>query len=317
MNTSLNKDPLSGDGAEEFSFVASEPSERLDVFCARYSGLTRSRIETLCRDGLIRVNGEISKKNRLLKPDDLVEFSLPMLSTIDAAPQNIPLNVVYEDEHIIVIDKEEGMVVHPAPGNPDGTLVNALLWHCKNGLSGINGKIRPGIVHRLDKDTSGLILCAKTDEAHVRVAKDIKEHKYQKKYTALIYGRLPDPQGTIRTAIGRCTTDRKRMASFPWDSPNAKNSVTHYSLLQEYEGYSLVELLLETGRTHQIRVHMKHLGHPIVADPLYAPGRPTLDSKGQLLHASELRIQHPITGKELQFVSPLPQRFLQALEKIR
>ncbi len=305
------------ESTNEFCLTADESSGRLDAFCARCSGLTRSRVEQLCKDGNIKVNGDSAKKNRILKAGDIVTFTLPELSPIDAVAQNIPLSVVFEDEHLIVVDKPEGMVVHPAPGNPDNTLVNALLWHCKDGLSGINGKIRPGIVHRLDKDTSGLILCAKTDEAHVRIAQDMKEHRYLKKYRAIIYGHLSQPCGTVNAAIGRCACDRKKMAAYPPDTPHAKNAVTHYKVLEEFEGYSLVELLLETGRTHQIRVHMKHIGHPVAADPLYAPGRPTLGSQGQLLHACELHFTHPITHRQHQFVSPLPQRFQKALEKIR
>ena len=290
---------------------------RLDQVCSMLSGLTRSRIEQLCADGQILVEGRPAKKNhRLQGTENIVILSVPC-EDIDAAPENIPLDVVYEDDHIIVVNKPADMVVHPAPGSPDHTLVNALLYHCGSSLSGINGKARPGIVHRLDKDTSGLILCAKNDTAHVRIAQDIQEHKYEKNYQALIYGHLKDDAGTIRTAIGRSKKDRKKMAAYPWDSPNAKNAVTHYKVIENFTGYSLVMLQLETGRTHQIRVHLQSLGHPIVADPLYAPGRETLGVSGQCLHACELAFQHPITNKPLRFVSPLPDRIQSAIGKIR
>ncbi len=302
---------------EEIEFTAEEDGVRLDAYCARLTNLSRSRIELLCKEGNVFLNGTKAKKNAVIKFSDRLRLILPQNTEIDALPEEIPLTVLYEDHDIIVVDKPAGMVVHPAPGNPNGTLVNALLGHCKDSLSGINGKIRPGIVHRLDKDTDGVILCAKNDEAHLRIAQAIKEHRYKKIYQAIVHGHPDPPCGTIQSAIGRSNSDRKKMANYPLNTAHTKNAVTHYRVLEYYSGYSLVELELETGRTHQIRLHMLHIGHPVADDPLYAPGRKVLLSTGQLLHAYRLTIQHPRTGKEHHFVSPLPDRFHQALEKIR
>lgn len=298
-------------------YVCTADNQRLDSYCAAVSGLTRSRIELLCEGGNILVNGLARKKNHRLRSGDLISVSIPDNTEIEFAPQDIPLKVVFEDEHIIVVDKPAGMCVHPAPGNMEGTLVNALLFRCKDSLSGINGKLRPGIVHRLDKDTSGLIICAKTDKAHLIMAEDIKEHRYEKRYQAIIYGHMKQTEGTVKKAIGRSSSDRKKMAAFPWDSPNSKNAVTHYRVIEEFSGYSLLELLLETGRTHQIRVHLQSEGHPIVADPVYAPGREAFGLSGQCLHAYSLKINHPITKQEMTFVSPLPPHFEKVLGKIR
>ena len=307
---------LNADFESSEEYLCDKDEVRLDSFCASVTGLTRSRIENLCEAQSVLVNGVAKKKNHRLKSGDLITVSIPENTEIEFSPQDIPLNVVYEDEHIIVIDKPAGMCVHPAPGNMDNTLVNALLFRCRNSLSGINGKIRPGIVHRLDKDTSGLIICAKTDKAHLVIADDIKEHRYEKRYIALIYGHLKQNEGTIKKAIGRSTSDRKKMAAYPWDHPNAKNAVTHYKVLEEFNGYSMLELLLETGRTHQIRVHLQSEGHPVVADPMYAPGRENFGIPGQCLHAFSLKIKHPITKEEMNFVSPLPSHFEKALVKI-
>ena len=208
------------------------------------------------------------------------------------------------------------MVVHPAPGNPDGTLVNALLFHCGSSLSGINGKLRPGIVHRIDKDTSGLLVVAKNDRAHARLAAMIKTHDFTRKYYAVIYGSLPEDCGVIRSAIGRSTKDRKKMASYPPGTDHTKDAVTYYKTLEKIDGYSLVELTLETGRTHQIRVHMQSLGCPVVDDPLYASGRKKIGSGGQILHAGFLGFQHPLTGKTMNFSAPLPCYFRNVLRKL-
>lgn len=290
---------------------------RLDVFCAVRTGLSRSRIEKLIETDNVLVNGAVKKKNYKLSAFDVVTVVVPEPEDLKAIPQNIPLKVVYEDDDIIVVDKPAGMVVHPAPGNPDNTLVNALLWHCGNSLSGINGVARPGIVHRLDKDTSGIMICAKNDRAHIRISQDIKDHNYQKTYYALCWGSFSPAEGTVRLAVGRSRTDRKKMAAYPWDSPNAKNAVTHYFAETDYGRITKVRLLLETGRTHQIRVHMASIGHPVVGDPLYAAGRDSLGMTGQCLHSYSLEIDHPVTGKRMSFVSPLPGYFETVPGKIR
>ena len=303
------------DESQQITLISDVDGERLDSFCAAKTGLTRSHIEKLCDTGLVLVGGRTRKKNFRIRPGDAITVTVPPTEETDAVPQDIPLSVVYEDCDIIVIDKPAGMVVHPAPGNPDGTLVNALLFHCGQTLSGINGTVRPGIVHRLDKDTSGLIICAKTDRAHVKLAEDIKNHRFEKIYYALVYGHPRLSEGTIGLAIGRSKNDRKKMSAYPPDTPGARNAVTHYRVAEEFEAYSLLRLSLETGRTHQIRVHLQSIGHPVVGDPLYAAGKETLGLKGQCLHAAELSFSHPVTGEKLHFVSPLPSHFLDAIRK--
>ena len=263
------------------------------------------------------VNGIKRNKNFKLNDQDEISFYIPPDEEIEAKPQNIPLDIFYEDKHLIVVNKPQGMVVHPAPGNPDGTLVNALLFHCKDSLSGINGKLRPGIVHRIDKDTSGLLIVAKSDEAHVKLGEMFRDHSFQRKYEALVYGKPVPSNGTINLAIGRSKKDRKRMAFFQPDSPNTKNAVTHYQVLESFDSLSHVECTLETGRTHQIRVHMLSLGCPVVGDPLYAPGRKSYGLTGQCLHAKHIGFIHPITGEELSFDAPLPRHFQDLLDLLK
>lgn len=234
---------------------------------------------------------------------------------MEAIPQEIPLDIVYEDAHLLVVNKPQGMVVHPAAGNPDGTLVNALLAHCKDSLSGINGVLRPGIVHRIDKDTSGLLIVAKTNDSHLGLAEQIKEHSFLREYEAVVIGHLKQSTGTVNAPIGRDPKDRKRMAII---SINSKPAVTHYEVLEEFQGYSHVKFRLETGRTHQIRVHMSSLGHAIVGDPVYAPkNAETFQLNGQCLHAKKIGFIHPITKERLEFDSELPAHFNDLLRKLR
>ncbi|MBQ9545458.1 MAG: RluA family pseudouridine synthase [Clostridia bacterium] len=311
----MNDFVFDDDESRQITLFCDSDSERLDSFCASRTDLTRSHIEKLCDLGLVLVGSVPKKKNYRLKNGDTITLTIPPAEELDAVPQDIPLDVVYEDGDLIVVNKPAGMVVHPAPGNPDSTLVNALLYHCSNSLSGINGTVRPGIVHRLDKDTSGLLICAKTDRAHIKLAADIKEHKIEKIYYALVYGHPKLSEGTVDLAVGRSRTDRKKMCAYPTDTQGAKKAVTHYKVEKEFDCYSLLRISLETGRTHQIRVHLLSIGHPVVGDTLYAAGRETLGLKGQCLHAAELTFYHPVTGEKLHFVSPLPSHFQEALRK--
>jgi len=303
---------------ENLNFTVENTAEDMKIsdYMKRKLGFSSSLI-TKVKFGGVCLNGEVVTMRATVKNGDTISVSFPTEESENVEPICMPLDILYEDGDILIINKPSGMVVHPAPGNMEGTLVNALLFRCKDSLSGINGKLRPGIVHRLDKDTSGLIICAKTDKAHLIIAEDIKEHRYEKRYQAIIYGHMKQTEGTVKKAIGRSSSDRKKMAAFPWDSPNSKNAVTHYRVIEEFSGYSLLELLLETGRTHQIRVHLQSEGHPIVADPVYAPGREAFGLSGQCLHAYSLKINHPITKQEMTFVSPLPPHFEKVLGKIR
>ncbi len=301
-----------------------EADQRLDVFLISRLGAlqqtgeldsapTRSALQKLMDGGCVKVSGENRKKNYRTKPGDLVTAELPALRELEALPQDIPINVVYEDRSLIVVDKQKGMVVHPAPGNPDGTLVNALLYHCGGELSGINGVIRPGIVHRIDKDTSGLLVAAKTDHAHRGLAEQFFCHSIKRSYIALIRGHLMEPAGTIDSPIGRDSGNRKRFIS---GVIGGKRAVTHYRVLEEFPGYSLLELRLETGRTHQIRVHLSGLGHPLAGDELYGGERGELGLRGQCLHAATLGFQHPESGEYMEFRSPLPEDFEDALKRL-
>lgn len=243
-----------------------------------------------------------------------LELELPEPVELEAVPQNIPVDIVYEDDQLLVVNKPKGMVVHPAPGNPDGTLVNALLWHCQGGLSSINGVIRPGIVHRIDRDTSGLLLVAKTDLAHQSLSAQIKAHSCDRVYQAVVYGRFREGEGTVSAPIGRNPNERKEMCV---TTRNSREAVTHYRVLAEYEGFSHLELRLETGRTHQIRVHMAYLGHPVAGDPVYGPRRVISSLGGQCLHAKAIAFDHPVTGERMQFDSPLPGYFTDFIRTLR
>lgn len=283
---------------------------RLDKACSEiFSDYSRSQIKQLLDGGNITVNGKTEKAKYKVKSGDVIRLEEPETKTLELRPENIPLDIVYEDDDVIVINKPQGMVVHPAPGHDDHTLVNALLYHCP--LSTINGTFRPGIVHRIDKDTSGLLMVAKNDKAHRFLAKQLKDKTNIREYVALVHGRIAEDEGTINAPIGRSLKDRKKQAVIK----DGRNAVTHFEVLKRYRDYTLVKCILETGRTHQIRVHMKYIGHPLVGDPLYGPKK-TIKGNGQFLHAGKLGFVHPTTGKLLIFEAPLPKIFQECLEKL-
>lgn len=322
MNSNLFElyDSDEEEGAErELSWAVTEDhaGERLDKHVTdRFAdpSVSRSQVQDWIRSGLVLVNGKASKPNAKTAAGDVIAVTIPEPEPIEAAPEPIPLDVVYEDEDVIVINKPRGMVVHPAPGHSSGTVVNALLYHCRD-LSGINGAVRPGIVHRIDKDTTGLLMAAKNDAAHASLAAQLKAHSVIRRYTALVRGVLPHDRGTIDAPIGRDKHDRKM---FTVTDRGAKPAVTHFSVVERFPDYTLVELRLETGRTHQIRVHMKYIGHPLVGDPVYGGrGGKNLGLDGQALHAGVLGFVHPRTGETLEFSAPLPADMEHVLRMLR
>ena len=287
---------------------------RLDAFLAlRLPDFSRSRIQQLLEQGCILVEGKPGKKNRRLSPGERILLDLPEPAEADPEPEEIPLDILFEDEDLLVINKPKGMVVHPAPGHESGTLVNALLHHCGDSLSGIGGVKRPGIVHRLDKDTSGLMLAAKTDRAHASLAAQLGDHSLHRVYAALLIGTPRPAEGVVDLPVGRHPRDRKKMAA---GVPGGRSAVTHYRVLESFPGYSYAECVLETGRTHQIRVHMASLGHPVAGDPLYG-GKCALPLSSQCLHAREICFRHPVTGEDMTFSCPLPPEFSAVLQKLR
>lgn len=297
---------------KEFEYIVSseQKGKRLDHFLASQKeiGLTRSQVQRLIRDGYVEVNKEIPKASYKLKVDDRVYLTIPPPKKLEVLPENIPLDIVYEDKDLIVVNKPRGMVVHPAVGNYTGTLVNALLYHCKD-LSGIGGVLRPGIVHRLDKNTSGLLVVAKNDFTHQALAKQFKSKQIFKQYLALVRGVIKQAGGIIKAKVGRHPKHRKKMAVIsPFETRvKGKEAVTYYKVLERYKKYSLVEITLRTGRTHQIRVHMTSIGHPIVGDPTYGHRREEFKVSGQLLHAAKLGFVHPRTGKYVEFEREMPE----------
>ncbi len=298
---------------EELSLIAGKDDDgaRLDVFVATAADISRSRAQALIDSGMVTIGGVAVPKRTKLKEGDAVVVFLPPPEDIEAKPQNIPIEVVYEDEDLLVVNKPQGMVVHPAPGNPDGTLVNALLYYLEGRLSTINGKLRPGIVHRIDKDTAGLLIVAKTDAAHNHLAAQIAEHSFTRCYEAVVRGHIKDEKGTVNAPIARHRTDRKRMAVVA----GGREAITHYTVLASYPGFTHLRLKLETGRTHQIRVHMAHIGHPVAGDPVYGGGTlPRLN--GQCLFAKHIGFVHPTSGKWLELEAPLPQFFTDVLRYI-
>ena len=298
----------------EFIVEQETAGQRIDRFLSgEDTGLSRSALQALVAEGHVQCNGKTVAKSLKLKAGDTILLEIPDAKPIEAVPQDIPLDIVYEDAHLLVVNKPKGMVVHPAPGNPDNTLVNALLYHCGASLSGINGMIRPGIVHRIDKDTSGLLVVAKNDFAHASLARQIKEHTFTREYSAVVHGRLKEPSGTVDAPIGRHPTKRKQMAV---TDRHSRNAVTHYETVAELDGFTQIRVRLETGRTHQIRVHMAYIGHPVAGDPVYGPKKSAPGLDGQCLHAGLIGFCHPRDGRYLEVASELPPYFTAFLRRI-
>lgn len=301
---------------ENRRFVIDNDSSRIriDKYLAdSIDDLTRSSIASLIEKSNVLVNGKTVSKNYKLRAGDKVEINIPEPVEYKAEAENIPLDIVYEDDDLAVVNKPKGMVVHPAAGNYSGTLVNALLYHCKDNLSGINGVIRPGIVHRIDKNTSGLLIVAKNDKSHNHLAKQIKEHSFTREYEAVVVGNIKDDKGTVDAPIGRHHIDRKKMTV---TEKNSKNAVTHYEVLARYKGYTHIKCILETGRTHQIRVHMAYIGHPVSGDDVYGIKNEKVNFTGQCLHARKIGFIHPTSGEYMEFTSELPDYFKLFLKKL-
>ncbi|MBQ7504060.1 MAG: RluA family pseudouridine synthase [Ruminococcus sp.] len=301
----------------DYSFIIDSENAgvRIDKFLSdEIEELTRSALVNLITNGNVKVNNKEVSKNYKLKSGDNIAVSVPEPVEYEAEAENIPLDIVYEDNDLLVVNKPKGMVVHPAAGNYTGTLVNALLYHCKDNLSGINGVLRPGIVHRIDKDTSGLLLVAKNDKAHKSLAEQIKEHSLTREYEAIVFGNIKDDSGVIDAPIGRHHSDRKKMAV---TDKNSKNAVTHYKVLERLKGYTYIKFKLETGRTHQIRVHCAYIGHPVSGDKVYGVKNEKTNMESQCLHARKIGFIHPSTGEYMEFVSDLPNYFSDYLIKLR
>ena len=303
--------------ANDFCFLVSQETAgtRVDKLLAdSMDGFTRSGIQHLLSEGNVTCGAKPITKNYKCREGDEIRVFVPDAKPLDVEAQDIPLDIVYEDEYLLVVNKPKGMVVHPANGNYDGTLVNALMHHCGDSLSGINGIIRPGIVHRIDKDTSGLLIVAKTDAAHIGLAEQIKEHSFTRAYEAVVYGNIKDDEGTICQPIGRNPKDRKKMAVV---YTNSKPATTHYKVLQRFGNFTHIRCVLETGRTHQIRVHMAFIGHPIAGDSVYGPKKVITELNGQCLHAKQIGFVHPITKEYMEFESDLPEYFTKFLTKLK
>ncbi len=295
--------------------TADQNGERLDAFLSRQGdNLSRSAAQKLIEAGAVRLNGKLPKKNDRLNLGDTVEYTIPEPKEVDIAPKDIPLEIVYEDEDVAVINKPKGLVVHPAAGHQDDTLVNGLLYAMGDSLSGINGELRPGIVHRIDKDTSGLLAIAKNDLAHTVLASQLKDHSMARTYEAIVCGSFREDRGTVDAPIGRHPTDRKKMCV---TQRNSKPAVTHWEVVERFRGYTHIRCRLETGRTHQIRVHMAYIGHPILGDTVYGHKKPELGQSSQCLHAGALCFRHPRDGRPILVFAPLPDYFQQVLEKLR
>lgn len=289
--------------------------ERIDKCISNYlESLSRSYIQKIIKDGKAYVNDAVVKANYKVKVDDKVQFEIPDCEEPDIPPQDIPLDILYEDKDILIVNKPKDIVVHPAPGHYEGTLVNAIMFHCKDELSGINGVLRPGIVHRIDKDTTGSIIICKNDEAHRKIAQQLKEHSITRKYRAIVYGRIMEEEGTVNAPIGRHPTDRKKMAI---NEKNGKPAVTHYKVLERFDKYTYIECQLETGRTHQIRVHMTSIGHPLLGDEVYGNAKCPFKLEGQTLHAMTIGFIHPTTGEYVEYEAPLPEYFEHLLQILR
>ncbi len=304
---------MSAGSPAEIEATGAEQGMRLDVLLTgRFTELSRSHLQKIIADGLVTVNGKHAKANYKTQESDRISITFPAAKPVEICAESIPLDILYEDADIIVINKPRGMVVHPAAGNYAGTLVNALLEHCRD-LSGINGEIRPGIVHRLDKDTSGVMVAAKNDRAHLNLAAQIKNRTASRKYLAIVHGQIAEEQGIINAPIGRHASDRKKMAV---TFSNSKEAITRFRVLERFINYTVVECKLQTGRTHQIRVHMQYIGHPVVGDPKYGPEKKRFAIAGQALHSAELSLTHPLTGKDMLFVAPLPPDMADILKQL-
>ena len=297
----------------ELTAATEHAGVRLDAFLSADGALTRSQAARLIAEGRVRVNGKPSAKSARLSGGETVTVDVPQLRETALPPQDIPLDVVYEDDDVIVVNKPTGLVVHPAPGHPDGTLVNALLHHCGDSLSGIGGEKRPGIVHRIDRDTSGLIIAAKNDAAHLALSAQLKDHSLSRTYECLVTGNMKQDSGTVDAPIGRSSADRKKMAVVP----TGRRAVTHWEVVARYPGVTHLRCRLETGRTHQIRVHMAYIGHPILGDTVYGAKKPVPGLTGQCLHATGLRFVHPRTGEPVELHCPLPPEFTAMLQKLQ
>ena len=293
----------------------SDAGERIDkVICSLNGEFTRSGVQKMIDRNAVSVNGSTVSKNYKVKANDKISLVVPKAENLDVSAEKIPLDIRYEDNDLLVVNKPKGMVVHPAAGNYTGTLVNALLYHCKDSLSGINGVIRPGIVHRIDKDTSGLLIVAKNDFAHISLAEQIKAHSFTREYQTVVYGGFGVEDGTVEAPIGRHSVDRKKMAV---TEKNSKYAVTHYHVIKRYNGFSHLGVRLETGRTHQIRVHMAYIGHPVAGDPVYGPKKVITSLNGQCLHAGLIGFKHPRSGKYIEIESELPSYFTDFLRSLK
>lgn len=298
---------------EKFVVEIEQVGKRLDLFVISViKDLSRMNAKRLIEDGNVQVNSKNSKVSYKVQNGDIIEIHIPEAKQLDLKAQEIPIEVVYEDSDIIVVNKPKGLVVHPANGNWDGTLVNAIMAICKDSLSGIGGEIRPGIVHRLDKDTSGLLIIAKNDKAHINMSNEIKNREVKKVYIALVRGIVAENEATINMPIGRSNKDRKKMAVVK----NGKEAITHFKVIKRFDKYTLLEVKIDTGRTHQIRVHLSEIGHPVVGDEIYSNGKNEFGVHGQLLHAKSLDFKHPITGKDMHLEAELPEEFKNVLKKL-
>lgn len=299
----------------KLEFSVEENNIRMDMAFKKYfKEHSRSYWQRLIAEESVTVNGQVeTAKNKKLKAGDVIVCEIPKEKEIEIVPEDIPINIVYEDDDVLVVDKPKEMVVHPAVGNYTGTLVNAIMYHCKDRLSSINGEIRPGIVHRIDKNTSGLLMIAKNDKAHNGLAAQLKEHTITRKYLAIVYNNFNGDEGTVDAPIGRDSRNRLKQAV---NYSNGKEAITHYKVKERFGKFTLVECVLETGRTHQIRVHMAHINHPLLGDDVYGPEKNKFGAKGQMLHAYVLGFVHPITGEYMEFESPLPEEFQKVLDKL-
>ena len=317
MVDNIKKENLSDDNCEEireFLVEEDEEGDRLDVYLSdQFVDMSRSYIQKIIKDKKVTVNGKVEKAKYLVKEEDKVVIEIPKPKILEVVPQDIPIEIVYEDDDIIIVNKPQGMVVHPAPGNYEGTLVNAILYHCKGNLSSINGVIRPGIVHRIDKDTSGILMIAKNNNSHNCLAGQLKDHSITREYEFICHGVFKEDNVTVDRPIGRNPKDRLKMAIVP----NGKRAVTHFEVLERFNGYTHVRARLETGRTHQIRVHAMSINHPLVGDPVYGPKNSKIKLNGQALHAKKLGFIHPTTKEYVEFDSELPDYFQKLLEKLR